>query len=447
MSQATPVIRVRNVSKAYRIYAKPHHRLLQGVMRWRTYYTDFWALQNVDVEVHAGETVGVVGRNGSGKSTLLQIICGTVTPSSGDVTVNGRIAALLELGSGFNPEFTGRENAYLNAAILGLSRSEVAERFPDIEAFAEIGSFMDQPVKTYSSGMFVRLAFSVAIHVSPKVLIVDEALAVGDARFQAKCLNAIKRMKESGTTILFVSHDVGSVRSLCDRSIWLDRGRIRMEGEVFPVTAQYTQFLFEGEASAEALVDHGDDMPIGDDLVDDGEVAISGGAAVEALEHSRPINHWGTHPGCILEAGIYDVHGARKDVFLEFEKMFVRIRFRVPRGVDRKALSMAFSIKNLRGNDLIVSATWDQGKGQFVGAEDEYLVTFEIDTRLNSGKYLLVAALEDRSGPTIQYYEYVEGAQYFSTLFATEYCGVFLPEVRQSILPVVSSHRVPNHQV
>ncbi len=242
-------IKVENLSKCYQIYDTPRDRLKQFVLprmqqliglHSTQYYREFWALRNVSFEVAKGETVGIIGRNGSGKSTLLQIICGTLSPSFGRITTHGRIAALLELGAGFNPEFTGRENVYMNASVLGLSRDEIDARFDDIAAFADIGEFIEQPIKAYSSGMYARLAFSIAINVDPEILIVDEALAVGDARFVSKCMRRIKEIQENGATILFVSHDVSSVRTLCERAIWLDKGRVVEQGDVFPVTGQFT---------------------------------------------------------------------------------------------------------------------------------------------------------------------------------------------------------------
>lgn len=212
------------LSKCFHIYDTPRDRLLQMLARGRRqYYREFWAMRDVSFTIGKGETVGIVGRNGSGKSTLLQLICGTLNPSGGEIQTHGRIAALLELGSGFNPEFSGRENVYMNAAVLGLSREETEARFAEIEAFAEIGEFIDQPVKTYSSGMMVRLAFAVAINVDAQVLIVDEALAVGDELFQRKCYARIEALKQKGATILFVSHSGGTVIELCDRALLLDR--------------------------------------------------------------------------------------------------------------------------------------------------------------------------------------------------------------------------------
>lgn len=239
-------VAVHEVSKWFPIYSKPHHRLLQILVprlraRW---HDEFQALARVDFSIPRGQTVGIVGRNGSGKSTLLQIICGTLQPSAGSVEVKGRVAALLELGAGFNPEFTGRENVYLNGSVLGLSRAEIDERFADIEAFADIGDFVDQPVKTYSSGMYVRLAFSVAINVTPDILIVDEALSVGDEAFQRKCFARIEAIRNSGATVLFVSHSASAVVDLCDRAILLDHGEVLADGAPKHVIAQYQKLLY-----------------------------------------------------------------------------------------------------------------------------------------------------------------------------------------------------------
>ncbi len=241
-------IKAESISKNYQIYNQPQDRLKQSIYprlrqiigkTSKQYYREFSALRDISFEVGRGETVGIIGRNGSGKSTLLQIVCGTVNPSAGKVRTNGRIAALLELGSGFNPEFTGQENVYMNAAILGLTKEEIDSRFNDIAAFADIGQFMDQPVKTYSSGMVARLAFSVAIQVDPDVLIVDEALSVGDMAFQEKSFTRMKKIRDLGTSILFVSHSTSAIRNFCDRAIWLDNGKMRAIGERLSICDEY----------------------------------------------------------------------------------------------------------------------------------------------------------------------------------------------------------------
>lgn len=260
MSSDQSVISVRNVSKCFYTYDKPRDRLKQAIVprfqRWAgdqvtTYGKEFWALRDISFEVKKGETVGVVGRNGSGKSTLLQIICGTLTPTMGEIETRGRIAALLELGSGFNPEFTGRENVYLNAAVLGLTRDEVNDRFDAIASFADIGEFLDQPVKAYSSGMAVRLAFAVQAQVDPEILVVDEALSVGDARFQAKCFERLRQLKENGTSILLVTHSSEQVVTHCSRAILLEKSRVEMIGESRPVINRYTDILFGRNTSAD----------------------------------------------------------------------------------------------------------------------------------------------------------------------------------------------------
>ena len=242
------IISVKGLGKSYQLYERPSARLRQFIYPRmqrllgrpvRSYYRDFWALQDVSFEVRRGETFGIVGRNGAGKSTLLQLIAGTLNPTQGSAVVKGRIAALLELGSGFNPEFSGRENVYLNAALLGFDRAQTDARFDEIAEFAGIGDFMDQSVKTYSSGMYVRLAFAVSVCVEPDVLIVDEALAVGDAAFQFKCLQRLERMQNNGTTLLFVSHDMGMVQNFCRRALYLERGRAKNIAPPEVVSAQY----------------------------------------------------------------------------------------------------------------------------------------------------------------------------------------------------------------
>lgn len=251
-------IRVENLSKCYQIYDQPRDRLKQFVLPRlerivglppKQYFREFWALKNVSFEVKKGETVGIIGRNGSGKSTLLQIITGTLAPTFGSVTTNGRIAALLELGSGFNPEFTGRENVYLNGALLGFSTEQINEKFDAIAAFADIGQHLDQPVKTYSSGMLVRLAFAVQVQVEPEILIVDEALAVGDALFQKRCFQRIEKLVSDGTTLLFVSHDQESVRTLTNRALLLHKGQPVEWGLSSEVVLKYRKLLHDEEAA------------------------------------------------------------------------------------------------------------------------------------------------------------------------------------------------------
>lgn len=253
MSSNEIAIRVSNLSKCYEIYATPRDRLKQFLLprvqrklgrQMHNYYREFWAVKDVSFEIKRGETVGIIGRNGSGKSTLLQMICGTLNPSSGTIETNGRVAALLELGSGFNPEFTGRENVYMNASVLGLTTQEIDQRFDDIVAFADIGDFIEQPVKTYSSGMMVRLAFAVIAHVDADILVVDEALAVGDAFFTQKCMRFLRAFIKTGT-VLFVSHDTASIRNLCNYAVWLEKGQVLQEGPPKDVCELYLEAFYE----------------------------------------------------------------------------------------------------------------------------------------------------------------------------------------------------------
>ncbi len=235
-------ISVKNLTKTYRIFGHPGDRIKQALtFGQKQYHKEFTALKDVSFEIKKGETVGIIGRNGSGKSTLLQLICGILKPTSGSVQVNGRISALLELGAGFNSEFTGRENVYFQGAVLGIAKEEMALRFNDIAAFADIGEFIDQPVRTYSSGMFVRLAFSVAIHVEPQILVVDEALSVGDALFQAKCFQRIKSIQQAGGSILLVTHVLEQVGHFCDRVLILDDGNLTADGNAAETLTRYTK--------------------------------------------------------------------------------------------------------------------------------------------------------------------------------------------------------------
>ena len=259
-SDGDVVISVRGVSKCFEMYEKPVHRLFQTLCAGRRkFYREFWALRDVSFDVRRGECVGVIGRNGAGKSTLLQIITGTLAATTGEVELRGRVAALLELGSGFNPEFTGRENVYLSGAILGLSRREIDERFDEIVAFAGVGEFIDQPVKTYSSGMMIRLAFAVNVFVDPEVLIVDEALAVGDLAFQRKCFMRMDALREKGVTLVLVTHDTGIVKERCDRAIYIKDHTVWRNGPAEDVVAEYMRDLFPEECSDAVSADDGSD--------------------------------------------------------------------------------------------------------------------------------------------------------------------------------------------
>ena len=441
-------IKVEGLSKCYHIYDQPRDRLKQFILPrlhrliWqppRQYFREFWALKNASFNIKKGETVGIIGRNGSGKSTLLQMICGTVSPSAGTVQTNGRVAALLELGAGFNTEFTGRENILLNAAILGFPQETMEERMMEVLAFSELGDFINQPVKTYSSGMYARLAFSIAIHVDPEILIVDEALAVGDSRFVAKCMRRTKEIQKRGATILFVSHDVGSVRTLCDRAIWLDKGKLVEDGNVFPITGKYMEFMFKDEVSEDQSLR--EEIVASQDVAEQAgnlqatavhEIASSPASQAEPELDARPVTHWGSRKGVILGASVCDERGNRRDVIAWGKPMEVAIDVCIPPDISREHLSIACSIKDLKGSDLIVSTTHDHGS-TFLPSQARFRVCFRMTNPLVTGKYLLVAAVENRLHRDIHYYEYLEGAHYFSSLADERFFGIFQPIVLQSV--------------
>jgi lipopolysaccharide transport system ATP-binding protein len=358
------VITVSHVGKCYHIYDKPEDRLKQAIIPrlyrlgtvglrqpGQRYFREFWALRDVSFEVGRGELVGIVGRNGAGKSTLLQVIVGTMTPTEGMVQVDGRVAALLELGSGFNPEFTGRENVYLNASLLGLSSGETDEKFDEIERFADIGSFIDQPVKSYSSGMMMRLAFAVQTAVDPSVLIVDEALAVGDARFQKKCYERLERYRREGGTALFVTHDTGIVTEICSRAIILEEGRIFDEGEPHRIAREYHRLLF-GPDSDKPTERKSDDLASSKKVHTSLPRAANGHDAVSDTEAQKDRSvRYGSQEVQIISVGVRDDTGTLTQV-LEMHKgyeFFFGVRFNTAISTP---VSYGFIIATKRGLDI-----------------------------------------------------------------------------------------------
>src|SRR4051812_27141553 len=288
----TTVVLVQNVSKLYRLYRRPSDRLRELLPGTGELHSDFWALRDISFQVERGEMLGLVGPNGGGKSTLLQIVSGILPPTHGRVVTRGRIAALLELGAGFNPEFSGRENVYLNGEIMGLSRAEINKAMPSIEAFAEIGEFIERPVKEYSSGMYVRLAFSTAIHVEPEILIVDEALAVGDAVFANRCVRKFEELRQRKVTVLFVSHDLGLVKALSDRAILLLNGRIAAHGTPNDVINRYIGLVLERQQAQTKKQDrvggsfrHGD----GTSEITSVEILNARGEAATSIASGEPV--------------------------------------------------------------------------------------------------------------------------------------------------------------
>jgi ABC-type polysaccharide/polyol phosphate transport system, ATPase component len=377
-----PVIKIEGVSKTYRIYNKPIDRLKQILFPNKKYYHEFTALHPITLDISPGETVGIIGRNGSGKSTLLQMIAGTLTPTSGDIEVNGRVAALLELGSGFNPEFTGRENVYLNASILGISKDEIDNRMDEILRFADIGDFIDQPVKTYSSGMYVRLAFAVSINVNPDILIVDEALAVGDGRFQLKCFEKIKAMKEAGTTILMVSHDLQTIRQLCDKVALIDKGRLLDFGSPNDVVNHYTKILFSNLSTPEVYeTESASSQP---------EPSNKGFVGANSADNraSSTEYRYGNQMGLIERFAVLNRSGEDVRTITTCEEVTVKFQVKALRRVEKPIYAM--TVKSIKGLEVYGSNTYFQNFEFRPLQEGETVeVSFRQQMRLIPGDYYI----------------------------------------------------------
>lgn len=389
-------IRLESVSKCYRIFGSPRDRLKQALLDRlrgvagpradRALYREHWALRDVSLALRPGEAVGIIGRNGAGKSTLLQIIAGTLEPTSGAVETQGRITALLELGSGFNPEFTGRENVFLNGQVLGLSRQEVRGRFDDIEAFADIGDFIDQPVKTFSSGMVMRLAFAVQTVLDPDILIVDEALSVGDAKFQEKCFRKLRALREDGTTILFVSHDINAVTSFCDRAILLESGGVKASGASLDVAKAYIESLYGGQAAP------GGD---GGGLAPGMPVAKGPGPS-----GAQGDNRFGNRKVEILRVEIRDESGRATEVLSSGGRYTISQTIVAREAV--KDIATGFIIRNKRGIDLFGITNKTAGTDIAQVLPGQCLeISVDVGMWLAAGDYFLQAANAGEDG--VQY--------------------------------------------
>jgi len=402
------MIEVKNLTKIYKIYDKPGDRIKEALFpkKYKDKIQDFYALNNVNFSIEKGETVGIIGKNGSGKSTLLKILTGVINQTTGEKVMNGTVSALLELGTGFNPEYTGIENIYLNGTIMGLKKEEVDEKLDEIEAFAEIGEFINRPVKNYSSGMFVRLAFAVAINSDPDILIVDEALAVGDYRFQAKCYNKFEELKSRGKTILFVSHDVDAVRRFCSRALWLDNGKLIMDGDVNEVTSKYMEFITSNETDAEACVKG---------------LNKKTEELLEQEKEFNEINRFGSKIGCIKNVRV-SKGDKETEVFFSGDTVTVEAVVDVPSDADLLTTGFAISLKDKNGMDLMVAAMHDYDiRFRHTGRN---IVRINFPIYLNVGEYTLTTGLEMRDTLPISYYDYIEGAAYIKTMCDKEYFGV-----------------------
>lgn len=409
-------IKVEGISKCFEIYEKPRDRLKQFVLPYlykllgksaKQYFREFWALRDINFEIKKGETVGIVGRNGSGKSTLLQIICGTLSPSTGTVQANGRIAALLELGSGFNPEFTGRENVYLNGAVLGLSRSEIDSRFDAITEFADIGSFIDQPVKAYSSGMVVRLAFAVAINVDPQILVVDEALSVGDELFQRKCFSKIEAIRSSGATILFVSHSGGTIVELCDRAILLDAGERLATDSPKKIVGRYQKLLYAPNDKRDAIraeirLEDANQQVDSARLAKAGPIVLPTISQIEPAELSdsydpalKPVSTiaYESYGAIIEDPAVYTSMGERVNNLTRGNTYYYRYRVRFERPASNVRFGMM--IKTTTGIEMggAASAASNRTSLPYVTSGSVFSVSFEFSCRINKGIYFLNAGV------------------------------------------------------
>ena len=385
-------LRVEKVSKQYRIYNHPGDRLKESLTRGlQRRHREFWALRDIDFEIEAGTTVGIVGPNGCGKSTLLQIICGTLAPTHGEVWQEGRIAALLELGAGFDPEFTGVENVYMNAGLLGLSRRETDALFPAIERFAEIGPFLYQPVKTYSSGMYVRLAFAIAASVEPDILVIDEALAVGDAVFQHRCLRRINELHERGATVLFVSHDAAAVRALCSRAILLKAGSVVADGKPAEVLNVYQKIIMERERSYDAETSAARE-----------EQTVSG----ETLPAPSFAYRHGDQSAEIAGAELVDTNNNRVEIVETGEPLTLRLLVRFNQEIEDPVVG--FLIRNSHGIHAYGTNTKEQQvelgkvrKGEVVEVSFAFAIWLGID------QYTISLAVHSRDG---QAYDWLDAA-------------------------------------
>ncbi len=390
-------IEVHNLTKVYKLYESSKDRLKEILsFDKRRYHQDFFSLNGVSFQVKKGESVGIIGQNGSGKSTLLQLICGVLRPSSGHVYINGRIAALLELGAAFNPEFTGRDNVYINGALMGFSRTEMDRYFPEIAAFAEIGVFIDQPVKTYSSGMFVRLAFSLAVNLIPDILIVDEALSVGDAYFQHKCFAKIREFQQRGSTLLFVSHDFGAIKTLCDRSLLLDEGKLIKDGAPDNVFDYYNALIAKKENDAEIK-------------------------QIE-LQRGRTITRSGSGEAQIISVEMTDESDKPSSSLLSGSKVKIICRINFRAKISRPCVG--FLIRDRLGNDIFgVNTELIKPIDQDFDMKEQMVITFELPLRLGAGSYSLSVAVVQGRSHLNKNYDWLDQALVFQILPIDESIG------------------------
>jgi lipopolysaccharide transport system ATP-binding protein len=418
------LLRADDVGKRYQLFDRPSHRLRHAIFGRRSGVAprEFWALRGVGFTLRRGEALGLVGRNGSGKSTLLQILAGTLPPTTGRVELQGRVAALLELGSGFNPEFTGRENVMLQGVILGLSSATVRERFAEIAAFADIGDFLERPVKTYSSGMFVRLAFAVHAVLSPDLLIVDEALAVGDAAFQIKCMVHMRQRLAAGMSLVLATHDMDSVRSLCTQALWIHRGEVKALGDPKQVTTDYMRFLCGGDETP---------APAAPAAFPAGPVAPPAARPMRSLAADAGLRRWGDGAATITGMRLHDPTAVDAgSAFRRGGRLRLEVEAAVHRDLASGSLGIAFSIRNTRALSILTCASFDEGRRLPPLRRGETVrMSFEFENIFAAGEYGLVLAFEDVRGDARHYHDFVEEAAVVRVESPTPVSSVVLPEV------------------
>ena len=405
-------ISLNNVSKCFKRYERPIDRLKEIFLPHKTYAQEFWALRDISFNLIKGETVGIIGRNGAGKSTLLQLICQTLTPTTGEVKVNGRVSALLELGAGFNPEFTGRENVYMNGAIMGLSKQDVDTRFDMVAAFADIGDFIDQPVKNYSSGMYVRLAFASAINVDPDILIVDEALAVGDMFFQAKCMAKMKKMMDNGVTVLFVSHDVSSVKSLCKKSIYLKNSCLYATGNSGDIVDMYIQEQF---LAMKAIEDRSPLSHESENNLDSNDFRAIGISDDDLLSFDKKVECLRKGNGYLKIVNVILLDCKHKQISeIEFGEYFtIKIFFQVFQNLSEAIV--AFYIKDKNQIEVVGSNNvYEKQNLHNLAIGDKFCIDFKLQNRLRNGGYSITVIAANSLTET-NYFDWVECSYVFQS--------------------------------
>jgi lipopolysaccharide transport system ATP-binding protein len=420
-------IETRGLGKMYEVYRKPVDRAKQLLVgRRKTYFEEFWAVRNVDLEIRRGESIGIIGRNGSGKSTLLQLVCGIVAPTAGTLAVNGKIAAMLALGAGFSPELTGRENVYVAATVLGLSSAQIGRRFESIVEFAELASFIDQPVRHYSSGMYARLAFAVCAHVDADILIIDEILAVGDAVFGQRCMRFIREFQKRGT-VLLVSHDLAAVANVCNRVIWLDRGRVGAQGAPAGIIHEYVSSCYAAKDTEGAF-----QTGTGHDGAEQAGSVSAAGGSVAAKSQLNPLAPWfGIRGATITDVTFTDARGAPLAEVRGGEAVVLRIKGRAER--DLILPIVGFIVHDRLGQQVFVDNTFltHSSDPVRIAAGSAFIGEFAFEMpHLQAGQYSICASIAEGTQDDHVQHHWINSAVLFEVVPALPVFGVFRTPMR-----------------